>query len=116
MTDNRRRLQRHRISFAVDIYDAVDGAPLGNIVNIHHEGLVILSHEVLQLEKIYQLEMKLPQPINNTDRIPFIADCLWQSPASSDGSYWVGFKIVELSNTSERLIGQLIEDFGMLDS
>lgn len=107
MSENRRKLERRRVEISVVARNGVDDEPLGKLVNIHEEGLMIMSEGPLQTESIYQLELILDSPIDSQNTIPLVADCLWQSPASSDGSYWVGFKIVEVSSKSIDLIGQL---------
>lgn len=107
MSDNRRRLERKPVEVSVVAHNGIDDEPLGKLVNIHEEGLMIMSEGPLETEKIYQLELVLNEAIDQQNSIPLVADCLWQSPASTDGSYWVGFKIVEVSNKSIALIERL---------
>lgn len=109
MSENRRKLERRRVEISVVAHNGVDDEPLGKLVNIHEEGLMIMSEGPLQTDNIYQLELVLTTPIDNENSIPVVADCLWQSPANTDGSYWVGFKIVEVSNKSIDLISRLVQ-------
>lgn len=109
VSDNRRKLERREVEISVVAQNGVNDEPLGKLVNIHSEGLMIMSEGPLDTESIYQLELVLASPINDQTTIPVVADCLWQSPASTDGSYWVGFKIVEVSNKSLELIEQLAQ-------
>ncbi|GAA6151846.1 PilZ domain-containing protein [Pseudoteredinibacter isoporae] len=108
MSENRRKLERRRVDIAVVAHNGVDDEPLGKLVNIHEEGLMIMSDGPLQTDSIYQLELVLATPLDNESSIPVVADCLWQSPANTEGNYWVGFKIVEVSNKSVDLIGRLV--------
>lgn len=109
VSDNRRKLERREVEISVVAQNGVNDEPLGKLVNIHAEGLMIMSDSPLDTDSIYQLELILAAPINDQSSIPVVADCLWQSPASTDGSYWVGFKIVEVSNKSLDLISQLAQ-------
>ena len=104
MSDNRRKLERRDVDVSVIVQNGVDDESLGQLVNIHEEGLMLMTPDALDTEAVYQLELVLSSPINNCDRIPLVADCLWQSPASSDGAHWVGFKILEVSNKSIEMI------------
>lgn len=105
MSENRRTLTRNAVEISVVALNGVDDEPLGKLVNIHQEGLMIMSPGPLDTESIYQLELQLPDSGGET--IPLVADCLWQSPANTGGAHWVGFKIVEISEKSIALIGQL---------
>ncbi|MCV6627533.1 MAG: PilZ domain-containing protein [Cellvibrionaceae bacterium] len=106
--DERRKLERRELNISVVAHHGVDDEALGKLVNLHREGLMIMSPGPLQLDQIYQLDLQLPEPIDNVSLIPLIADCMWQSPANSEGAHWVGFKIVELSHRSADLIDRLV--------
>lgn len=106
MDDNRRRLKRHGLVINIDVRDTVDNCTLGKLVNIHHQGLMIMSSRPLNFEQVYQLELSVA---DGEQLIPLSADCLWQSPASSDDCFWVGFKIVELGEASAKAVDSIIE-------
>ena len=110
MDDNRRRLKRHGLSVNIEVHSKADACAIGKLVNIHHQGLMIMSNRQFNSEQVYELQLVLDEG-GNQQTIPLSADCLWQSPANSDGCFWVGFKIVELSQLSERAIVAIIEQY-----
>lgn len=106
MDDNRRRLKRHGLVINIDVRDTVENCTVGKLVNIHKQGLMIMSSRPLNFEQVYQLELSVAEQL-----VPLSADCLWQSPASSDDCFWVGFKIVELPGSSAEAIDSIIEQY-----
>jgi len=110
MDDNRRRLTRHGLSVNLEVNDAAEDCCIGKLVNIHQQGLMIMSNRLLPNDKVYQLELVQGGGAEKKI-IPLSADTLWQSPANSDNCFWVGFKIVEISQSAEKAILNLIEQY-----
>lgn len=108
----KRRLPRHRISVAVEVYDASSNVYLGRLVNIHQQGLMLMGRELLSIDKIYQLELRLPKAVNNIDVIHFAIDCLWVRDAGDDAPHWSGCRIIDVCDETLQLIEELVEHWG----
>lgn len=107
-----RGLARHTIQKLVQVYDASQGVPLGQLVNIHKEGLMLMGEASIKPDHIYQLELRLPFPIDGFDRIKMGADCLWVRQIGESTTHWGGFHIIDLSATAAKQVDVLIQQLG----
>ena len=107
-----RKLKRHQLSSVVEIYDRVSGQHIGRLVNIHAEGLMIVGATPLQDDKLYQLELRLPEEINARTTISIGVDCLWTRSAEQDKMHWTGGRIIDASDEALADIAALIELLG----
>lgn len=119
MTDNaesqqpsKRRLTRHSISGFVEVYDCNGQQSLGRLVNIHREGLMLISDNLMSVEKIYQCELIFPEMIAGCDRIHLGIDCLWVREAETEASHWAGCRIIDASDDALMAIEALVELLG----
>jgi hypothetical protein len=110
MDDNRRRLKRHGLAVNIEIYNVEEDCCIGKLANIHQQGLMIMASRPLHTERLYQLALVLGDA-DSKKSIPLSADCLWQSPASSEDCFWVGFKIAAISEASEAELVDIIEQY-----
>lgn len=107
-----RGLARHTIQKQVQVYDASQNVILGQLVNIHSEGLMIVGDVAIKPDHIYQLQLKLPLRIEGADTVRIGADCLWVRQMGESSSYWAGYHIIDLSETAKKQVDVLIEQLG----
>lgn len=119
MTDNaqgqqpsQRRLTRHPIAGFVEVYDSVEQQSLGRLVNIHSEGLMLISDNLMSVEKIYQCDLIFPEMIAGCDRIQLGIDCLWVREAEAEASHWAGCRIIDASDDALAMVEKLVELLG----
>lgn len=106
-----RKLPRHALSGPVNIYDRVSQSFLGRLVNVHTEGLMIMGNHPFTADCIYQLDLQLPEPIDDCEMIFIGVDCLW-SRSEDAHTHWAGCKIIDASEDALGKIGRLIELLG----
>lgn len=106
-----RRLARHALSEPVNVYDRISRSFMGRLVNIHAEGLMIMGNHAFVDERIYQLDLHLPQAINGREVIAVGVDCLWSRSADAH-VHWAGCKFIDVSAEAKSDIEALIELFG----
>lgn len=109
MPNNQRRLPRNELNATIDVWDALSDEHLGRLVNIHTEGLMLLSDHPLTENRLYQLRLTLPQNLSVTGELFLGADCLWVRASDDSGSHWSGCQIIDLADESLLLIKLLIE-------
>nr|WP_324258040.1 PilZ domain-containing protein [Cellvibrio fontiphilus] len=107
-----RDLERHIIQGDVDVYDSLRDQYLGRLVNIHTQGLMVMGDVALEEDRLYTLDLHLPEPINDQMVIQLGVDCLWAREADLAGKYWMGFSIIDASNESLQSIRDLVERLG----
>lgn len=112
MNDHQRQRERYAIEDAVDVYDNLRDIYLGRLVNIHHQGLMIIGDQPLEEDKLYKLDLHLPHPINGRNSIHLGVDCLWTRNADHNGKHWAGFTIIDASPQGTEDIDTLIQNLG----
>lgn len=110
-----RRLKRHHVSGVVEVYNSNTEQHLGRLVNIHHEGLMVMGTGGFSADHVYQLELVLPEPIEGIAHLHVGVDCLWSKVVDVSGTYWSGCQVIDLSDVARRQIDHLIEQLGTTD-
>ena len=101
---------RKRVNEKIQIRDLNTGELLGNLVNISTGGLMLLSQVALTPNRLFQLSLALPAPIDGIPVIEFGAECLWvQDNVETNGPCWAGFQIIDISDLGTMLIEHLIK-------
>jgi hypothetical protein len=107
-----RELERHQVNGDVDVYDSLRDSYVGRLVNIHTQGLMVMSDVPLDEDRLYTLDLHLPEPINDQLVINLGVDCLWTREADLAGKYWIGFAIIDASSQAVQSIHHLVERLG----
>ncbi|ACE83414.1 PilZ domain-containing protein [Cellvibrio japonicus] len=107
-----RELERHTINGDVDVYDSLRDVYIGRLVNIHTQGLMIMGDISLEEDKLYTLDLHVPEPVNGQSVIHLGVDCLWTREADLAGKFWMGCAIIDASPQSTDTIRQLVEMMG----
>lgn len=111
--NNDRNLHRHAITGEVKIYDSLRGVYLGRLVNIHARGLMIVGDVAMEEDRIYELDMHLPETESEKQVLHVGVDCLWTRSADENGKHWTGFSIIDSSPQSMKDIDNLINRWGV---
>jgi len=111
-----RENQRVYLTFYLRIFDG--DRFLGYMIDISHDGIMVMSDFILEEGKKYSLKMKLPSSAeweggNINDRcIDFHAECRWSKHDAIDREFYLsGFSFSNLSPEDEGIIQKLIQDF-----
>lgn len=110
-----RVLHRHTVSGDVDVYDSLRDIYLGRLVNIHTQGLMLVGDVPLEEDRLYELDLHLPDLENNTKQVVRIGvDCLWTRSADQNGKHWTGFTIIDSTPHATEEINKLIQSWGQV--
>ena len=111
-----RENQRVYLTFYLRIFEG--DRFLGYMIDISNDGLMVMSDAPLEENKKYSLKMKLPSSAdweggNIKDRcIDFHAECRWSKHDAVDRDFYLnGFSFSDLSQSDEKIIEKLIQDF-----
>lgn len=107
-----RELERHTINGDVDVYDNLRDQYIGRLVNIHAQGLMIVGDLPMEEDRLYTLDLHVPEPVNGQLVIQLGADCLWARDADLSGKYWTGFSIIDMSPQATETIRTLVDLLG----
>lgn len=107
-----RELERHTINGDVDVYDNMRDQYVGRLVNIHTQGLMIVGDVAMEEDRLYTLDLHVPEPVNGQMVIQLGVDCLWTREADLSGKHWIGFSIIDVSPQAAESIRTLVELLG----
>ena len=103
-----RGLKRHQVTDIVEVYDRATQQYIGRLVNIHSEGMMLMGDQLLSIEKIYQLDLILAQPLDGVDKIQLGIDCFWVREAGDGSPHWAGCRIIDASDEALLMIDKLL--------
>jgi hypothetical protein len=105
---DQRRKQRVTIPEHPQVFDAHSGAPVGQLVNLSSEGLMIAGSECIPCNTVCQ--MHIPLVIGGSKQVISVgAESLWCEDANGSGMYWTGFHIIDISPEHQRLLDAIVE-------
>jgi hypothetical protein len=107
-----RAMHRHTISGDIDIYDSLRDIYLGRLVNIHTQGLMLVGDVPLEEDRLYELDMHIPDNGNGKQVLRIGVDCLWTRAADQNGKHWTGFSIIDSTPHAAEEIHKLIQSWG----
>jgi hypothetical protein len=107
-----RTAPRKRVNEKIQVIDLNSGGVMGNLVNISAGGLMLLSEVPLAPNRLFQLSLVLPSPLDDTASIEFGAECLWVQESENTGApCWAGFQIIDISDQASQLITHLMSEW-----
>lgn len=87
----KRTIQRHHLSYYLQVYNTCTQKPLGHIVNISPQGMMLVSQRRLLTHVIFSLEIRLPEPLLEGKLIQFDGLSHWCQADITPGCYDTGF-------------------------
>ena len=105
---NERKQERYVPSTLIEAINTVTEQQLGTVANISLGGFLLTSQEDdIPEGAIYQLRLQAQDGQTGVN-LNLGAICLWHSEASSPGSYWSGFQILDISPQEEQALKSYI--------
>ncbi len=95
--DERRKISRRKCNRLMTLVDRNTTKNIGSLVDISVEGILLLSNEPVELNRILQLTLELPEDLNGQKSISFGAESLWSEHVIAMKQYWTGFRIIDIS-------------------
>lgn len=112
MAQERRSIQRIKISFYVPIVNAESYETLGVLSEITTKGLLVDSQKILPIDQKFKLRLDLNDDKFDQPFINFLAQVKWVRPDRfGPGYYNVGFEILNLSNSDIKIIEKIMETY-----
>ena len=107
----KRDRRRWELIFYLRVYDEQNGKLLGHVVDIHEEGIMILSEAPLELNRDYALALEM----QNSDRsgrkkVSLKAHAIWESSDANPELFDTGFRLIDPKKDTIRAIKKLIEE------
>jgi c-di-GMP-binding flagellar brake protein YcgR len=112
---DRRTLHRRHLIYYLKVFEKKTDTLLGHLVDITEEGLMIVSENCVEEDKVFKLKMLLPREIEDKEEIEFDARSMWCHKDVNPSLYGVGFKFEYVDTLSRQIIFELIHEFGFSD-
>ncbi len=106
--NQRRKLELHHVSSSVEVYDLDSGQMLGRVVDLHTEGLMLLSEQPIELHRSWALQVNLPMTLNGLSEFLLSAESLWNRESIAGGQYWTGLHFTNLPDESRHCIERMV--------
>lgn len=104
----KRRLERTKLSTSLEVYDLDTGDHLGRVVDLHAEGLMLLSEQPIDLYRHFALQVSLPMTLNGLTEFFLDAESLWNRESIAGGQYWTGLHFTHLPDESRSCIEKMV--------
>ena len=112
--DEKRIIQRHQLPLYLQVFNRVTGRPLGYIVNISSQGMMLVSQAQLMTHAVFQLSINVPEN-SNSKKIEFEALSLWSRSDVTPGYYDTGFSFIKAPDDLVVLVNALKDYFTFRD-
>lgn len=107
-----RKKSRREFIFELEVYDE-SNHKLGELGDITPKGLMLISQRHLEAKRDYQLKIKFPELIVGYSDWSFKAKCVWSLKSKLDETYDHGFKIKNISKNDQKIIDELLLEYGV---
>lgn len=106
VTRDRRKRPRKNTPHYLVVVDAEREVPLGRLVDITCDGLMLVSDEFIPYKRHYRLRLTLPRMVDDQSELTVEAESTWSQRDANPNYYRTGFRFLNLSGRD----GSLIED------
>jgi hypothetical protein len=108
MSEHRHAL-RKRAPHTIEVTDTMTGKTIGHVGNLSVEGMLLISHQALPPNALYQFSFNLPA-VKGADsrRIEIGVHEQWSESASAPGQFWSGFRIIDIAPEDQQLLTQWV--------
>jgi hypothetical protein len=113
--EDRRTIKRRHLIFYLRVWELDEDRPLGHVVDISPEGLMLISEEPLTTSREYTLEVRLPNTEGTLLPMRFRAICRWSDNDVNPAFYDSGFEFMEKRTEDIETIRNLVEEYGFHD-
>jgi hypothetical protein len=111
----KRRLKRWHLIYYLRVIDRNANQPIGHLIDINEEGMMLVSETPIPLNQEFQLQMVLPEEIAGVTQWDFHATSVWSEPDINPSLYKTGFHLLDVRLEDVGTIECLIDDYGFRD-
>jgi len=113
--NGRRAIRRRHLIYYLRVWDSDTKKLLGHVVDITTEGLMLISDEPIELNKLFNLEIQWQGEDDKVKHICFEAESRWECKDVNASFYDTGFKILDQAAEVLTPIRDVIGEYGFND-
>jgi hypothetical protein len=111
--DNQRKYERYYLMYYLKIIDRKTNLDIGHCVNISDGGMMLISGGPIKTKTIFQLKMFLPEEIEGSRYVNFIAISKWCRNDENPDFYNTGFQWHNITPEVIQVVKHLINNFSL---
>lgn len=109
MGNERRKQDRKKLDQLLELFDVNSESPLGKVVDISLDGIMIVSQKPIPTNKVWQLRMEFPSQKDGNQVVLFGAESLWCDDSMAPGQYWTGLHVIDISSEDFLVFKNFVE-------
>ncbi len=113
--DDRRTIKRRHLIFYLRVWELDGDRPLGHVVDITPEGLMLISEQPVAVGQEFALEVRLPDTEGSLKPMRFRAVCRWSDNDINPAFYDSGFEFLQKRSEDIETLRTLVEAYGFHD-
>jgi len=95
---------------SIIVLDRISQTSLGTIANISSSGFMLVTNRFIDIDSVFQLKLDGGSFKNSID---IGAVCLWTTEANSADSFWSGFHIIDISDSTQAQLDIVVEQMSI---
>jgi PilZ domain len=109
--DEKRVSIRKSTDGLIEVLDITRGQTVGHLANISASGFMLVAREhAIQPNMVFQFRFFFSKTIMDRDTLDCGAESLWSDTAVGESGYWVGFHIIDISESDASVLEHLIDN------
>ena len=109
--ENKRKYERYYLSFYLKVIDRQTNLNIGHCVNVSDGGMMVIGEKPIKTKAIFQFKMFLPEEIEGSRYVDFIAISKWCKNDENPDFYNTGFQLHNITPEVIQVIKHLINNF-----
>jgi hypothetical protein len=99
-----RRAPRKRANAPMPVVDLMAEQVMGQLGNLSITGMMLIGMRAPTAEAVYQVSLALPDDNGLQHTIQLGIQEQWHEPASAQGQFWSGYRIVAVGDEETRIL------------
>jgi hypothetical protein len=113
--NDRRKFKRRLLVYNLEVLDAENGSPMGRMVDITPEGMMLVSARPMDINSMLHLFVELPSEIFSTKRVNFTALARWCRHDINPDLFDIGLEFTDITDKNIETVIGLIADYAFPD-
>jgi hypothetical protein len=111
---NSRKRPRKNTPHVVKAIDAATNRPLGRVVDVTAEGLMLVTEKPLEVGQAYALRLNLPIMIHFRSEVDLDAVVRWTSPDTNPRFHRAGFQFTDIDGEDGLLLEEVMHKLNLV--
>jgi len=107
----KRKADRKALIYYLEVFERESGQIIGRTIDLTADGIQLVSETLLEVGKVYELNMQLPKEIQSVSEILFNSRCVRSEKDRQSGYFYSGLQFKDREPSYKDIIERLISDY-----